>query len=474
MIELLFSLLNSTFGFLLLIGILVTFHEFGHFIVAKKLGIKVVTFSIGFGKTLWSRKGKDGVLYRVALIPLGGYVAMLDERLGNVLEEELPYTFNAQPFWKRFCVIAAGPFFNILLAFILLWGLFIYGVPATKPYLGTPPEDTIFFEAGFQNYDLVTRVNGREVLTIDDFSLRVIDALNGSGEAEVTVLRQKESETLQIHLEEPLYLTRSENILQILGLHLYQPDLSHLTFPATVGTVLPQSIAERIGVKKGDIITALAGQSIHSWDELESKMETVRQTEINHFKVEVKRHEARISLTVSLTPKEIAARSDLRLGVGFTGIAFADLPEVIQEEYRSMRVVSRYGFLQSLHKAGEKTLDDALLIFRFIGRMVTGRVNINNMAGPIAIADIAGETLRQGLTFFIELLALFSINLGVINLLPIPVLDGGRLVGLLVEKTIGKDRISAGISNIIMQMGAIFLFLLMGFVILNDVWQFMM
>lgn len=472
MIDWFFSLLNSSVGFLLLIGILVTFHEFGHFIVAKKLGIKVVTFSIGFGKTLWSRKGKDGVLYRVALIPLGGYVAMLDERMEGIKEEDLPYTFNAQPFWKRFSVILAGPGFNIILAFVLLWGLFIYGVPATKPYLGAPPENTIFFEAGFQDYDLVTQVNGREVVTIEDFSLRIIDALNGKGEADVSIVRQQKSETIHIQLEEPLYLTRNDNILRVLGLRLYQPDLSQLTYPATVGRVAPESIAERIGLKSGDIIISLAGHSIHSWDELEEGMEMIRQAEASHFTIGVKRREAQVNFTVSLTPKEAENHAELRLGVGFAGLAFSDLPEVLQEEYLALRIVPRYGVLQSFQKAGEKTLDNSLLIFRFIGRMVTGRVNINNMAGPVTIADIAGETLRQGLTFFIELLALFSINLGVINLLPIPVLDGGRLVGLLVEKIVGRDRISENITNTIMQVGAIFLFLLMGFVVFNDIWQY--
>lgn len=473
MFEWIASFFNSIFGFIVLMGILVTIHEFGHFYVAKRLGFKILTFRIGFGKAVWHRHGKDGVNYQLGLIPLGGYVEMLDERAHEVAENEMHLTFNAKPIWKRFCVIAAGPAANIVLAFVLLWGLFMYGVPATKPYLGTPTENSIFAEAGFQNRDLVTSVNGKEVVTLDDFAMKMIDHLNGSGQANVTVLRDNRYETLSIDLAEPIKLDRSENIYHVLGLRLYQPDLADADIPARVGFILDESLAANSGILVGDEIAQIGTVPVNHWGDLEKGLNAIRQNPaVSQFEIVVKRGTEFVTLPASLTAEQKAVQKELKLGIGLGGITLEDLPESMQAEIKGMEVIPQYGPIKALKYAAIKTKDDSLMIFKFIGRMIKGSVNVNNMAGPVTIAEVAGKTLNIGVVYFISLMAMFSINLGVINLFPIPVLDGGRLVGLLIEKVVGRGKIPEKLSMMTLQFGAMLVLFFMGFVILNDIFQY--
>lgn len=451
------ALFNSTFGFLLLMGVLVTIHEFGHFYMARRLGFKVLTFSIGFGKSLWRRKGKDGVEYRIGLIPLGGYVAMLDDRVHKVRPEEQHLAFNSKPIWKRAAVIAAGPLINLVFAVIVLTGLYLYGLPAFKAKIDTPPANTAMATAGFERGDLILSVDGRSVRTYEEAIYRLIEYLD-DGVAEVGLERNGEQLTHTIDIGEPLKLNANQYFDEKLGLRLYMPEL-----PAVVGVLVPGGAGEEAGLMLGDQIIELAGLKVRNWNELLRALQTLgaEDAEALDLDIRVVREEKEVELPLHLARD---AAGDFKLGVGIS-----EIPASVEEEIRALQTLQKFGPIKALQMATLETYNNSLMIFKFIGRMIKGQVHLNTMAGPVSIADIAGKTLDAGWVYFIKLLALFSVNLGVLNLLPIPVLDGGRLVGLLIEKVVGKDRIPEKLSIMTLQIGALLLFLFMAVVIFYDV-----
>lgn len=448
---------NSIFGFLILMGVLVTLHEFGHFYAAKKLGFKVLTFSIGFGKKVWSRTGKDGVEYRIGLIPLGGYVGFLDERAHDVKPEEKDQTFNAKPVWKRAIVIAAGPFVNLVFAVILLFGLYLYGMPAFKAKIDTPTVESALAIAGFQRGDEIISVEGQSVRTFEDMMMRFVEYLN-DGQASVEVLRNGRIHLLEIDMDEPLRLNAKEYVDQKLGINLYMPLIE-----AKVAQLTDNGVAKSAGVLLGDEIVALNDQDINSWTDLLQFMASLDAKDLNQvdLNIIVKRHGELIMLPAVITRGE-NGRFLLGVGVG-------QLTPEMMVEFESMQTLQKYPVFEALKYAVTDAYQNSLLIFKFIGRMITGEIHPNMMAGPVTIADTAGKRLDAGWVYFIQLMALFSVNLGILNLLPIPVLDGGRLVGLGIEATVGKDKIPATLSLRIMQIGALFLFMFMAFVIFYDI-----
>lgn len=451
------ALFNSAFGFLILMGVLVTIHEFGHFYAGKKLGFKILTFSIGFGKKLWSRVGKDGVEYRIGLIPLGGYVGFLDERAHDVPPSELSQTFNAKPIWKRAVVIAAGPLVNLVFAIILLFGLYLYGMPAFKAKVDTPLPHSVMEKAGFQRGDEVIAVEGRSIRTYDDMMMAFIEHLN-DGRATVDVNREGRVHTLDVEMESPLRLNANQKLEQVLGLSLYLPMI-----PATIEMVADDSVAKSVGIVKGDEIVAVNGQSISNRYEFLSLMSSYEQQKIDLLPLQITINRQGQLLDISLT---INRGDNQRF---LLGVMLGALTPEIAAEFEAMKTLQKYPILDAFSYALTDTYHNGLLIFKFIGRIITGEVHLNMMAGPVTIADAAGKTLKAGWVYFIQLMALFSVNLGILNLLPIPVLDGGRLVGLGIEAVAGRDRIPAKFSMMVMQLGALFLFIFMAFVILYDI-----
>lgn len=451
------TLLNSTFGFLILMGVLVTLHEFGHFYAAKKLGFKVLTFSIGFGKKVWSRVGKDGVEYRIGLIPLGGYVAMLDDRAHDVDPSEMDQTFNAKPIWKRAIVIAAGPLVNLLFAVVLLFGLYLYGMPAFKAKLDMPLPDSVMEQAGFLRGDEVVAIEGRPIRTYEEMMMGFVEYLN-DGEAQVDILRDGLVQTLNIEMEEPLRLNANHKLEQVLGVNLYMPLI-----PAIIEMTTDDGVAKSAGILKDDEIIAVNGESVSNRYEFLSIMHRFEQD---------KGQEVSLLLTINRQGQLLEIPLSIMRGDNdrfMLGIMLGALTPEIIDEFEAMKTLQKYPVLESLQYAVTDAYYNSLLIFKFIGRMVTGEVHLNMMAGPVTIADAAGKTLDAGWVYFIQLMALFSVNLGILNLLPIPVLDGGRLVGLGIEAIAGRDKIPARLSMVVMQLGALFLFTFMAFVILYDI-----
>ena len=450
-------LFNSVFGFLLLMGVLVTIHEFGHFYAAKKLGFKVLTFSIGFGKKVWSRVGKDGVEYRIGLIPLGGYVGLLDERVHEIKPSEKDQAFNAKPVWKRAIVIAAGPGVNLLFAIVLLFGLYLYGMPAIKAKIDTPPANSVMAIAGFERGDEIIAIEGRPIRTAEEMLMGFVEHLN-DGKASVEVLRNGRLETLDIHMDEPLRLNANEYIGQILGASLYMPLI-----PPVIGVVTEEGASNRAGILVNDEIIKMNETPIRSWQDLLLKMQELDQQAVNEQQLDltIMRHNQIIELPVKLIRGD---NGRFMLGVGASNLD----PEVVAE-FESLQVLQKHSIIDSFKYAIKDTYYNSLFIFKIIGRMISGEVHINSMSGPLTIANVAGKELESGWVKFIGLMALFSVNLGILNLLPIPVLDGGRLVGLGIEAVAGKNRIPARLSMMVMQLGALFLFLFMALIIFYDI-----
>jgi regulator of sigma E protease len=446
MIEWLESFFRSIGGFIILMGLLVTIHEYGHFWVARKLGFAVTKFSIGFGKNIWSRQGRDGIEYAIGMIPLGGYVAFVDD----AKDHEGP--LNGMPFkqgqiWQKTAVVAAGPLANILLAIVLLWGLFMYGVPAYKPYIEVAEQNTPFAEAGLKSGDLIVSIDGSQVNSFEMMMQKMIEHLD-DGQAEIVYDRNGNTRQTMLDIGGPLQLDAKTNLYKELGVSLYLPPL-----PPVIDVIVANGGAANSGLAVGDLITSIAGTPVDEWRDLLKVVSTLKADEVINVEV-LRNHQVQ---TFSMTP--LADESgQLKLGIA-----------VNSEIYKNLVTKERLGPIDAFGAAITKTVDDGAMIFKFIGRMIKGDFHINTMAGPVSIANIAGQALASGLVFFVQLAALFSINIGLLNLLPIPVLDGGRLVGFGIEKLMGKHQFPDSIKIKVLQIGAAMMFIFMAIVIGYDV-----
>lgn len=446
MIEWLESFFRSIGGFIILMGLLVTIHEYGHFWVARKLGFAVTKFSIGFGKNIWSRQGKDGIEYAIGMIPLGGYVAFVDD------EKDHTGPLNGMPFkqgkiWQKTAVVAAGPLANILLAIVLLWGLFMYGVPAYKPYIEVTEQNTPFAEADLKSGDLIVSVDGSKVNSFEMMMQKMIEHLD-DGQAEIIYERDGRTRQTVLDIGGALQLDAKTNLYKELGVSLYLPPL-----PPVIDVIVANGGAANSGLAVGDLITSIAGTHVDEWRDLLKVVSSLKAGEAIDVEV-LRNHQVQI---FSMTP--LADESgQLKLGIA-----------VNSEIYKNLVTKERLGPIDAFGTAITKTVDDGAMIFKFIGRMIKGDFHINTMAGPVSIANIAGQALASGLVFFVQLAALFSINIGLLNLLPIPVLDGGRLVGFGIEKIMGKHQFPDSIKIKVLQIGAAMMFIFMAIVIGYDV-----
>ncbi len=446
MIEWLESFFRSIGGFIILMGILVTIHEYGHFWVARKLGFAVTKFSIGFGKNIWSRKGKDGVEYAISILPLGGYVLFVDD------EKDHEGPLNGMPFkqgkiWQKSAVVAAGPLANILLAIVLLWGLFMYGVPAYKPYIEVTEQHSPFAQAGLKNGDLIISVDGDQVNSFELMMQKMIEHLD-DGQAEIIYERNGSTRQTMIDIGGSLQLDAKTNLYKELGVSLYLPPL-----PPIIDVIVENSGAANSGLAVGDLITSVAGTSVSEWRDLLKVMSTLKAGESIDIEV-LRNHQTKKFNMMPLADES----GQLKLGIA-----------VNSEIYKNLVTKDQLGPINALGAAITKTIDDGAMIFKFIGRMIKGDFHINTMAGPVSIANIAGQALASGLVFFVQLTALFSINIGLLNLLPIPVLDGGRLVGFGIEKIMGKHQFSDSIKENVLRIGGVMVLIFMAIVIGYDV-----
>ncbi|MFL9626393.1 sigma E protease regulator RseP [Aeromonas jandaei] len=437
-------------AFVVALGLLVAVHEFGHFWVARRCGVKVERFSIGFGKAIWRRLGKDGTEYVLALIPLGGYVKMLDGRVDELKPGDEQYAFNHKSVWARMAIVAAGPMANFVFALFALWLMFMIGVPAVKPVIGEVRPASIVAEAGI--------LPGMEIVGVGDEQ-------TGDWESVTYALLSHlgdQSVTLKVKAPQTSYAT-DKNLS--LDSWKFDPDrespIGSLGIVPLGGKVLPvvsavvaKSASEKAGLQVGDRIKRVGEQEITEWAQF---VELVQHAPGAPLQVVVERNNS--DLDVTLTPDTRKVQGKL---VGFVGLSPQLVP--LPDEYR---ILLQYGPLQALWQGAQKTWSLITLTFDMIGKLVAGIVSLDNLSGPISIAKGAGNSADYGLVYFLSFLALISVNLGIINLFPLPVLDGGHLVYFLIEAVTGKP-VSERIQEVGFRIGAAILMLLMGIALFND------
>ncbi len=439
------------FSFIVTLGILVTVHEFGHFWVARRLGVKVLRFSIGFGRPLWLRRSRlDGTEYVVAAIPLGGYVRMLDERESPVADHELHRAFNRQAVSVRMAIVAAGPAFNLLFAILAYSLIFMIGVSGTRPLLDAPVPDSIAARGGFQPGDLITAVDDRLTPTLHAVSLALLE--RSMGEDVIQVQVQDESGQLRLRtldLRGQKKLTEDSDLITQLG-------LSPWPVPVVVGQVLEGKPGQRAGFLPGDRILALDTQPIKGWQQLVAYVQAHPGQTIE---VSIERNGQQQTLQV--IPEPVAGKQGK---IGQIGIRDGPVPNDILAK---LQVVVRYGPFQALAEGITRTWDTSMLTLRMLWRMLTGRASLSNISGPITIAQFAGQAASSGLVPFLSVLALISISLAVLNLLPVPVLDGGHLLYYFIELVKGSP-LSEVAQELGQRVGIALLVMLMGLALFND------
>jgi len=449
----LMDFLHTLFYFIVAISVLVSFHEFGHFWVARKAGVKVLRFSVGFGKVLWAyQKSPDATEYVISAIPLGGYVKMVDEREGQVKEADLPYAFNRQSVLARTAIVAAGPVFNLILAVALFWGALVIGETGIKPILGSVEQDTLAAAAGFVEGDEIISVNDKATPTwTEAMSVLVSSALDGEQNIKVTVKSFDDQQAIRT-----LKLTDkdSENpdvLYQRLGLKLWSPKLQPI-----IGKVLPDSAALASGLKQGDLIVSADGTIITDWMQWVTYVKSHADVAI---KLEIERDGVRLPATI--TPKSVVVGKNTEGKVG----ASVYIPE---ELMKSVSVEYSLSPLAAIPVAFETTYYYSITSLKMMGKMLVGKASVDNLSGPISIAQYAGQSATMGLVPFIKYLALISVSLGVLNLLPIPVLDGGHLLFFAIEGIKGRP-VSERAQIFFQQIGIALLVSLMALAMFLDV-----
>jgi len=447
-------MLTTVVAFIVALGILIVVHELGHYSVARWCGVKVLRFSVGFGRPLVRRiHGADRTEWVIGAIPLGGYVKMLDEREDDVAPEDLPRAFNRQSVWKRIAIVAAGPIANFLLAIVLYWGLFMHGIPGMKPVIAEPPAASIAAAAGFKGGDTLRAVAGEPVVQWQDARWRLLREGVDRAAVEVDVVDAGGREVLRrLDLSGITTAQLEENFLGHVGLVVAQPK-----FEPVIGRIVGGGVAERAGLLAGDRVMAIDGRTIDDWEGL---VKAIRSSPGKPLEIEVDR-DGRAAPTVRLVPEPSEEGGQV---IGKVGIG----PKVDPAQVERMMVDVRHGPLESLGEAVAKTWSTSVLSLQMLGKMLIGQVSLKNLSGPITIADYAGQSVQVGWLAYLTFIALISISLGVLNLLPIPMLDGGHLMYYAFEVVVRRP-VSERAMAIGQQVGMGVLFVLMAFAIFNDI-----
>jgi len=440
-------------AFALVLGILVVVHEFGHYLAARWAGVKVLRFSVGFGRPLWiKRLGRDRTEWVIAAFPLGGYVKMLDEREGEVPAAELHRSFNRQPVLWRMVIVAAGPAANFLLAIVLYWALFWHGTQEFKPLLGTPVAASAAAAAGFEDGELVLRVAGEPVQTWQEMRWLLLQRAVDHDEITFEVINpHREITSRRLDVSAIRRSGWEGDALARLGLALYRPSL-----PPVLGTVNANGAAAAAGLRRGDEVLAVDDHAIENWVDF---VRLVRQSPGKRLMLEVLRDGQRTEIAV--TPASVDDQGEI---VGRVGVSVSDGDRA----QAGLMTTVRYGPVSALGKAVVETWDKSAFTLLMMGKMVTGEVSWRNISGPVTIADYAGRSAKLGLDYYIKFLALVSISLGVLNLLPIPILDGGHLLYYLVE-IVKRGPVSERTMEVGQQIGLALLLMLMAFAFYNDI-----
>ena len=446
------SLLHTVLAFIIALGVLIVVHEYGHYLAARWCGVRVLRFSVGFGRSLatW-RLGRDATEWTIAVVPFGGYVKMLDEREGPVDPGEAHRSFNRQSVGRRVFIVAAGPAFNFLFAILVYAGLFMHGLPEARPVLAQPAVNTLAHAAGFRAGDTVRSVEGEPIATWQDLRWRVLQ-----GALQREALRFEVADTRGDIAVQVLDLRRfpSEEVesdtMERIGLRLYRPPLEPV-----IGRVVSGGAADRSGLRADDRVTQADGSSVSTWEQL---VQAVRARPGAVLRLRIER--GGTQLRIDVIP-DAANENGTRIGrIG----AAARIPVLDAER---IVVLVSYGPLESLVKAAVKTWDISVFSLRMLGKMLLGEVSWKHLSGPVTIADYAGQSAQMGWIPYATFLALISISLGVLNLLPIPLLDGGHLMYYAVEIVKGSP-VSERAMELGQRVGLALLLVIMAFAFYND------
>ena len=422
--------LESVLSLVVTLGILVTIHEYGHYWVARRCGVKVLRFSVGFGKPLYTWENREGTQFCIAAVPLGGYVKMLDEREASVAEEEKQYAFNRKSPWQRIAIASAGPIANFLFAIFAYWLMFVVGFNVIKPTVGGVVSGSVAAEAGIESgYELVS-VGDRMTPGWKDVSIALANYVGESARLDVTARYQGSSteERFSLELGESLVVEPPANLIESVGIEPYRPLV-----PPVMDTIVADGAAERGGMVKGDLVTSANGNPIKDWFEFVAVIQA-SPGEVVEVVVERPVDESgSVTTVLELTPDSVEGEGEGGVLQGRLGVGVQPF-EYPEEMIRTVQL----GPVDAVSRAFDQTLADTSMTLNAIRKMVVGLLSLENLSGPITIAQVASQSISSGLEDFLGFLALLSVSLGVLNLLPIPVLDGGHIVYYLLEAVRGK------------------------------------
>ena len=450
------SVLFSLIAFIVALGVLISIHEFGHFWVARKMDVKVLKFSVGFGRSIWSRRGSiDNTEFAVGAIPLGGYVRMLDEREGDVKPQELHRAFNRKSVWARIAVVLAGPMANFLLAALVYWIVFVSGISGLAPIVGEIEADSPAAEAGFTFADRIIDIEGRTTPSWSDARLELLDhALKQKQQIAVKVLtEQGVEETRNLDISKAVVLDAETDAVRKLGINPWWPRVEPI-----IGGIQSDGAAAQAGLLIGDKVIRINELPVPTWGDMVSIVQNSAGVELE---LEIERNGESERIVLVPRSREVEDRT-----IGFIG-AWETLSA---EQIEDARVVVRYSMIEAVGRAIGQTWDMSVLTLRMLWKLLTGQASLDNISGPISIAQYAGQSASVGIDHYLNFLALISVSLAILNLLPIPLLDGGHLLYYCIEIVTGKP-LSERVQIMGQQIGLVLLGSLMLLAFYNDIWR---
>ena len=446
------SLLQTLVAFVVALALLIVVHEYGHYLAARLCGVRVLRFAVGFGRPLLTlRRGPDATEWVIAAVPFGGYVKMLDEREGPVAPHEAARAFNRQSVWRRVTIVVAGPLFNFLFAIAVYAGLFAYGLPEARPVIAEPPASTLARAAGLRAGDTVRAIDDQPIATWQELRWRVVQGALQRETLRIETLGERGDLA-----ERTLDLSGfpaddvDGDALDRIGLRLHRPPLDPV-----LGRIVPGGAAERAGLLSGDRVTHANGRSIGRWEEL---VAAIREHPGKSLRLRVERGAQ--TLSIEVVPDAVTAGTER---VGKIGAA----PHLSPEHAERILVRIQHGPLTALAKGAAKTADISWFSLKMLGRMLLGQVSWKHLSGPVTIADYAGQSAQMGWISYLSFLALISVSLGVLNLLPVPLLDGGHLMYYAVEIIRGSP-VSERVMELGQRVGLALLLCMMAFAFYND------
>lgn len=445
-------MIQSVLSIIVALGVLITFHEFGHYIVARACGVKVLRFSVGFGKPILKWVNKRNTEFTLALIPLGGYVRMLDEREVNVADSEKEQAFNNKTVWQRIAIVAAGPLANFLLAIVLYSFVALQGIQTVVPVVGEIKTGSVIAQSSLQVGDELTHINGQDVASWQQVNLALANLIGQTGTYQFRYIPQGGASEVASSFRLNAWLSDAEPsaLIRAIGITPKRPDM-----PAIIEKVLPDGAAAVAGIEAGDEIVSVNGDLIRDWQGFVSIVQKSPQQALS---ITLIRNNQNVSLT--LTPRKREADG---VAMGYVGLMVK--PAVLDESWYKE---TNYGFFAAIEYGIDRSGQMINLTLSSIYKMIKGLISIDNLSGPITIAKVASASAESGLQSFLQFMAYLSISLGVLNLLPIPVLDGGHLLFYFVE-AVRKKPVSEKVQYLAYRIGASMLFALMLVAIFNDI-----